>query len=184
VIPDRGAPSRSTDKWKYVLSTRAIFRQIDGLHHAAQLVGHIYENWDGTGMPDHLGQGQIPLRCRIVRVLIDLIEELEAPGNPDADLVLKRMMKHGGTLYDPGVVVHLLSLVEEKPDAEEGGSRIVLGIDDLCVGMVLAEDLYTDSGIKLLARGTTLTTTSLETIRRRHRFDPIPCGAAVRRKVA
>ena len=37
----------------------------------AELIGGIFENWDGTGHPDRLRQGQIPLRSRILRILID-----------------------------------------------------------------------------------------------------------------
>jgi hypothetical protein len=50
--------------------------------------------------------------------------------------------------------------------------------------MVLAEDLYTDAGLKLLSRGTELTPATLEIIQRRHRAEPILNGAAVRRPAA
>ena len=43
--------------------------------------------------------------------------------------------------------------------------------------MVLAEDLCTDSGLKLLARGTRLSPCVLETIRRRHLARAPPEGA-------
>jgi hypothetical protein len=64
------------------------------------------------------------------------------------------------------------------------GSSVLVPIVDLEPGMVLAEDLYTDSGLKLLARGTQLTPSSLEIIRRRHRAEPILHGAAIRRASA
>jgi hypothetical protein len=59
-----------------------------------------------------------------------------------------------------------------------------MAIDKLRVGMVLAEDLYTDSGVKLLTRGTAITPTALDTIRRRHRMEPILRGAVVQRAAA
>ena len=77
-------PSReAVDRWQYVLSTRAIFSKIEGLHAAAELVSTMYENWDGTGHPDHFQRGQIPLRARIQRVLVDLFTELESPDRPE-----------------------------------------------------------------------------------------------------
>ena len=183
VVNDRSSTT-AADGWKYVLATRAILRQIRGLHEAAELVGCIYEDWDGTGMPEHLRQGQIPLRCRMVRILIDLMAALERPGNPGLEAILADMIELGGTTYDPGVVVHLRSLIEEKPDNEERNSRALLAITDLREGMVLADDLHTDAGIKLLARGTTLTRAKLDTILRRNKFDPILRGAFVMRKCA
>jgi hypothetical protein len=57
-------------------------------------------------------------------------------------------------------------------------------VPELTVGMVLAEDLYTDSGIKLLARGTTLSTAALDVILRRHGQDPMYRGVAIQRRPA
>jgi hypothetical protein len=47
--------------------------------------------------------------------------------------------------------------------------------------VVLAEDLCTSSGVKLLARGARLTEGMLETIRRRHLADPVLAGVWVTR---
>jgi hypothetical protein len=56
-----------------------------------------------------------------------------------------------------------------------------VGIDQLEVGMVLASDLSTSSGVKLLARGTTLSRSMLDVITRRHLADPIIDGIWIRR---
>jgi hypothetical protein len=58
---------------------------------------------------------------------------------------------------------------------------MVLPVSELGAGMVLAEDLCTSSGIKLLARGTTLTRGTLDIIVQRHQADPILAGAWVER---
>jgi HD-GYP domain-containing protein (c-di-GMP phosphodiesterase class II) len=178
------SPTTAGYGWKYVLSTKAIFRQIRGLGEAAELVGCIYENWDGTGMPEHLKQGQIPLRCRIVRVLIDLTAALEAGKNVGVEEILAEMIDRGGTTYDPGIVVHLRYLLEEAAGDDGPDSRILVAVTDLREGMVLADDLYTDAGIKLVARGTKLTRSNLDTILWRNKFDPILRGAFVERKCA
>jgi hypothetical protein len=47
--------------------------------------------------------------------------------------------------------------------------------------MVLAEDLCTSSGIKLLAKGSTITDATLGVILRRHSSDPILYGAWITR---
>jgi response regulator RpfG family c-di-GMP phosphodiesterase len=163
--------------WRYVLDSKAVLGELTGLHGAAELIGGIYENWDGSGFPDHLRQGQIPLRSRILRAVLDFFE---LGGTGSIDAVLNRMNERAGTAYDPLVLVHLAAVVEGLQAGAGAGRSATIPISDLREGMVLAEDLYTESGVKLLKRGTVLTAAALDTIRRRHRFEPILRGAAVR----
>lgn len=186
--PGQAASSASThrgaDDWKYVVGTRAILSQVDGLAGAAELVGATFENWDGSGHPDHLQLGQIPLRSRILRVLVDLFAELTSPRKPSMDDALEHLQNHVGTLYDPMVMVHLRAVLQDANDSDVRGKRVTLQVPDLQVGMVLAEDLCTDGGLKLLARHTRLTSETLEVIRRRHASEPLTNGAAVVREPA
>lgn len=175
--------SHGVDDWQYILSTRAIFSKVEGLEGATEIVGGIYENWDGTGHPEHWLQGQIPLRSRILRVIVDLFARLAAPGAPDRDAVLEEMQNFVGTRYDAMVMVHLKAVLRGE-GGDVRGDRIVVPVPELKVGMVLAEDLCTDSGIKLLARNTRISSETLETIRRRHSMEPIVSGASVVRKSA
>lgn len=175
-------PSReAVDRWHYVLATRAIFSKVEGLQAAAELVSTMYENWDGTGHPDHFQRGQIPLRARILRVLVDLFTELESPDKPDMDTVLEDLHNHAGTRYDPMVLVHLRTVLRGVDDDSVQGKRALVPIPELRVGMVLADDLFTDSGLKLLARETRITQSTLELILRRHQTEPIVSGATVLR---
>ena len=175
-------PSReAVDRWQYILATRAIFSKVEGLQAAAELVSTMYENWDGTGHPDHFQRGQIPLRARILRVLVDLFTELESPDKPDRNAVLEDLQNHVGTRYDPMVLVHLRTVLRGADDDSVQGKRALVPIPELQVGMVLADDLFTDSGLKLLARETRITQSTLELIMRRHQTEPIVSGATVLR---
>ncbi|MCC6649865.1 MAG: response regulator [Candidatus Eisenbacteria bacterium] len=176
-------PLRPSDDWQYILGTRAIFAKVEGLEGAAEIAGSIYENWDGTGHPDHFVQGQIPLRSRILRTIIDLFSGLGAPAKPEMDEVLEEMQNYVGTRYDAMVLVHLRSVLRGEA-GDVRGDRLVVPVTELKVGMVLADDLCTDSGIKLLARNTRISAETLETIRRRHSLEPIVQGATVQRKSA
>lgn len=176
-------PLRPSDDWQYILGTRAIFAKVEGLEGAAEVAGSIYENWDGTGHPDHFVQGQIPLRSRILRTIIDLFAGLSAPAKPEMDDVLEEMQNYVGTRYDAMVLVHLRSVLRGEA-GDVRGDRLVVPVTELKVGMVLADDLCTDSGIKLLARNTRISAETLETIRRRHSLEPIVQGATVQRKSA
>lgn len=169
---------------RFVLATRALLQRVDGLAEAADLVGAIFENWDGSGFPNHLRQGQIPMRSRILRVVIDFMTALAAPEEPPVDEVLDRLDEYRGTCYDPVVIVQLQEMLASGPRDELRDSRVRLAIPDLYPGMVLAEDLCTDTGLKLLARGTRLSAPALEIIQRRHRLEPLLEGATVLRQPA
>lgn len=167
-----------------VLATRALLHRVEGLREAGDLVGAIFENWDGSGFPSHLRQGQIPLRSRILRVIIDFTAALAAPGNASIAEIMDGLEERRGTCYDPMVIVQLQEMLAGGTQRELRDSRIRLAVPDLQAGMVLAEDLCTDSGLKLLARGTRLSAPVLETIWRRHRIEPLLEGATVLRQSA
>jgi putative two-component system response regulator len=167
-----------------VLATRALLHRVDGLREAGDLVGAIFENWDGSGFPGHLQQGQIPLRSRILRVIIDFTAALAAPGDISVDEILDELEERRGTCYDPMVIVQLKEMLAGATLPELRDSRVRLAVPDLQAGMVLAEDLCTDSGLKLLARGTQLSAPVLETIWRRHRLEPLLEGATILRQSA
>ena len=167
-----------------VLATRALLHRVEGLREAGDLVGAIFENWDGSGFPSHLRQGQIPLRSRILRVIIDFTAALAAPGNASITEIMDGLEERRGTCYDPMVIVQLQEMLAGGTQRELRDSRIRLAVPDLQAGMVLAEDLCTDSGLKLLARGTRLSAPVLETIWRRHRIEPLLEGATVLRQSA
>ncbi len=169
------------DAWRYVVAARDLLRQTDGLEPAADLIGASFENWDGTGHPDRLRQGQVPLRSRILRCLIDYHALLESGQAATPPTALDRLAAHSGTRYDPLVVAYLDAIVRAGADAPATASRARVPITKLEEGMVLADDLCTSSGVKLLAAGAQLTQATLETIRRRHRSDPIVHGVWVRR---
>jgi len=82
------------------------------------------------------------------------------------------------------VMVHLRALLSGAGEHEQHAGDLHVPENELLVGMVLAEDLCTDSGIKLLARETRITHATLDLIHRRHQLEPIVHGAAVLRQSA
>jgi putative two-component system response regulator len=180
----RSSGDALVEPWAYAVSTVAILKRAEGLDGTAEVISGLYENWDGTGRPSRWQAGQIPLRCRILRVVVDFIAALERDRHPSTAALLESFEEHAGTLYDPLVLVHLKALLEGRAENEVLGSTVLLPITELAQGMVLAEDLYTDGGLKLLSRDTELTPATLEVILRRHRAEPILQGATVRRSAA
>jgi hypothetical protein len=170
----RGEPqSREAAARHCAMASHALVSEIGVLREVAALIGSMYENWDGSGTPAHLRQGQIPLRSRILRVAVDFV----TAGGEEAGLV--HLRDHAGTSYDPLVVAQVENMVANGGEGVRPDCRH-LEIHQLTVGMVLAEDLYTESGIKLVARDTSITNNLIETIQRRHNAEPLLRGAVVR----
>ncbi len=178
-----GAPAQPD--WHYAVVTASLLEQVARLRGAAELIGGMFENWDGTGMPNHFVSGQIPLRARILRIATDFYRLVDGDGRrgglaPDA--AIEVLKEHSGTWYDPLAVVHVESIVLDRPRSEWRTSRVQVGVDQLHEGMVLAADLSTSSGIKLLAKGATVTASMLDVIQRRHLADPIIDGVWITRR--
>ncbi|MHB1327621.1 MAG: HD domain-containing phosphohydrolase [Gemmatimonadales bacterium] len=172
---------REGDAWRYAVATKELLERTEGLGGAAELIGTMFENWDGTGHPDRLRQGQIPLRSRILRLVIDYLNLIDSGEVPDADAALAQLRQHAGTRYDPLAVAHFDAILAAPSQAAWRETRIRLPVHSLAEGMVVAEDLTTSAGVKLMAKGAVITSAILDTILRRHRSDPIVPGVWVER---
>ena len=168
------------DDWRYAVAAKELLERTEGLEGAAELIGGIFENWDGTGHPDRLRQGQIPLRSRILRILIDYQRDV-SQGQRGPLEALERLHDYAGTRYDPLAVAYCDAIIRASGESDWQEARMRVAVSDLAEGMVLADDLFTSSGVKLLAKGATLNGATLETIFRRHRSDPITHGAWIER---
>jgi response regulator RpfG family c-di-GMP phosphodiesterase len=170
--------------WHYAVVSRTLLDQVERLQGAGELIGGIYENWDGTGMPNHLVSGQIPLRSRVLRAAIDFdrLVSGETGHRRSPAQAIEELGDQMGTRYDPLAIRHLESVVLDRPREEWEATRAQVAVDQLAEGMVLAADLCTSSGIKLLAKGTTISRSMLEVIDRRNQADPILDGVWVSRR--
>jgi len=173
---DAGQVAVGGGTWTYLLDSATILRQVDRLEPVAELVLYVGEHWDGTGLPGHRRAGQIPLRSRILRVLIDFFAALDGPAHGAPEVAAAEIQRHTGTWYDPSVVAQFEGMVGEIPATDLVPVRHQVVVSALEPGMVLAEDLVTSSGVKLLARGASVTDAMRRIIVRRHLIDPIVGG--------
>jgi response regulator RpfG family c-di-GMP phosphodiesterase len=175
-------PAGFPHDWAYTVASKAILRRVERLNGAAVLVSAIYENWDGTGMPNRWRKGQIPLRSRILRVLIDFFTTLAEDGpKPISSNPLEGLSRYRGTRYDPVVVQHLAAVISSCSELPLADTRYRVVIGELEGGMVLAEDLCSASGVKLLAGGSTITPQIVELLRKRDQTDPVIDAPWIRR---
>jgi response regulator RpfG family c-di-GMP phosphodiesterase len=117
--------------------------------------------WQGAryaGSPESpeipAGDG-LPLGARVLRLVQDF-DALEGAGSP-APEALRAMGGRSGT-YDPGLFDALTSCLADLREAKV----VSLRVGELICGQVLADDVYAESGAKLLPRGHEITPSLLE----------------------
>jgi hypothetical protein len=183
-LEGNGGPGEAAWEWSVTQATAQLLEPFPELAQPVELLSGMHENWDGTGHPGHLMSGQIPMRSRILRAAADYLRLRSAHDAPPAGAVLEHLAALAGTQYDPLVVVHLRTTLEAAGAPPSNANRLYLPVHELQVGMMLAEDLYADSGMKLLARNTVLGAGVLEVILRRHAQEPIYRGVAIQRRTS
>ncbi len=167
---------RASQLGQITAASAGLLRQVNALEGVAELVEAMGANWDGSGHPA-LQRGEIPLRSRLLRAVADWLLLAEREGEIGA---LEGLSLQAGVRYDPAVIaeLHLLTGTAVN-DGSQTVSTAIVAVDDLERGMVLAADLYTSSGVKLLATGCVLSEQTIALVRERNIIDPLPHGARV-----
>lgn len=149
-----------------------IFNGIPQLQSVGNIIRSQMENYDGTGYPDKLQKDQIPVQSRILRA-INVIEMESMLNSVTVDHLIAVLARAKGTILDPHVVQLMCEYLQvvENPSWREGKRQV--SIYDLKVGMVIAHDLTTGNGTKLLSDKTKISVSNLERILAHHQYDPI-----------
>ena len=138
----------------------------------AELIRHMHENIDGSGKPDGLVGDQIPVGSRILSVASFYDHYMVA--HPDSSIleILKRVEQANGTWFDENVVALLsdYALSQNRIGEEKTISCSVFALKE---GMVLASDIYSQSGINLLRKGTVLDQDMVVNILKFNNLDPV-----------
>ncbi len=162
----------------FPLFGQMIVGNIPQLKTIGRMLRHQMENYDGTGYPDRLMRTEIPLTARILRI-VNLLEELAMQGVTAPAEVAGRLRGAAGTIVEP----RLAQLTEEYLlvvcTAGWMQDKVLVGVQELAEGMVLAADIYTVSGMKLMSRDSRLTRSQVEYLRAHQRTDPVVHGIYV-----
>src|SRR5205823_2358503 len=95
-------PEHQTAARKYYLTPTKLFETVHLPVQVNSIVGHLYECFDGSGLPEGLAKESIPIGSRIIAA-VDCYEDLtKNPANAfggavGKDEALKRMGEHAGT---------------------------------------------------------------------------------------
>jgi putative two-component system response regulator len=163
---------------KFPLFGESIVGAVPQLKEAGTYIRHQLENYDGSGLPDRLMRDEIPMPSRILRA-INLIERLSADPSVPPAAVIEGVQKAQGTVLSPRVsqlAAEYLTLISD-PQWLEGKHQVQ--VQELHEGMVIAVDLCSASGVKLVATGTKLSASQVERILAHNFSDPILHGVYI-----
>jgi response regulator RpfG family c-di-GMP phosphodiesterase len=128
-----------------------LIARIPRLEYVAQIVLYQNKNYDGTGWPHDNAKGdRLPLEARILLAVM-VHDELASQGLPEAKIIADLTQNKGRV--DPQL---LAALEQSARGAASSAERRVLP-NELEAGMILKEDVKTDSGTMLLCRGAEVT---------------------------
>ncbi len=148
-----------------------IARSVQSFSSVAETIYHIYENFDGTGIPDKVQKWQIPLSSRIIRVVLDF-EENKYFRNLNSKDIVEKLKSRVNRLYDGRVVQVLEKYLHEHDENFESDTMTVM-IAELQAGMVLTKDIESNSGIKLIGAGSVLNEKTIKMLISHSTTDPV-----------
>lgn len=150
---------------KYPPVSADILSTVESLSPCAKIVRHIYEHFDGSGIPDHLSNEDIPVTARILAITIhfDLLvsgkitEQCLSP--QEAIIVMKRSL---GSLFDSKIFSKFTAMLSSPLAAES--LEIAKSIGELQPGMTLAQDILNHEQHKLLNEKTVLSQAHIDSL--------------------
>ncbi|MGB9701979.1 MAG: HD domain-containing phosphohydrolase [Candidatus Kapaibacteriota bacterium] len=137
--------------------TKELLSQVPNFEEIINILAHIYENFDGSGIPDKIKAWEIPLESRVLRVAIDYEYFLEKNQNKQ-NKAIELLFNEARRLYDFRVIAYYDQyLASLNLKGKSGQTReIPVLISELTPTMILSRNIFTQSGLKLVASGTRL----------------------------
>jgi len=139
-----------------------LISSVDLLKSSALIVKHLYESVDGKGEPDRLVNEEIPIGSRILRVITyyDALVSGKVTGKKIPPERAKKLMdEYSFSTFDKKVVNSFYQLLGTPSNC---CVERACSVKELREDMVLAQDLYNENGIKVLAENTCLTKQVIE----------------------
>ena len=177
-LPTREKRIAALDEGKNRLHTNhpmvgeMLIKGFPGFEMIANIIRHLHENVDGSGFPDKLYGDRIPIGSRIVSAA-SYYDHFRI-SNPDESPLeaLTVMNPLCGKFFDEQVMDFLEKYAHTQL-APEKDKTLDCSVFALVEGMELASNIYSESGINLLMKGTVLNPDILNKILKFHAVDPI-----------
>ncbi len=162
--------------YQYPLIGSIIISNISGFKDAAYDVYHQYENYNGSGLPEGLIGEEINIGARILRS-INYLEELYISGL-STESAIEQIRLSMNKILDSVIATHLVDYLI-KNDSDLSHNKEKIHIEDLKTGMIVAEDIYSSNGTKILTKDSCIENWMIKIIAERDIFDPIIGGVYV-----
>lgn len=154
----------------HALAGEKLLSNLKSFKFAAKIVGAQYERFDGEGFPHGLRGNQMSTQELILQAVAFYGEQL-SKGLKKDELIDAICLASGKTL-EPHAALLLVEYIREKhPSAN--GKVYKIPVCELKPGMVIAEDVYSVSGTKILSKGSKITEHILAVMDERKAVDPI-----------
>jgi Response regulator containing a CheY-like receiver domain and an HD-GYP domain len=134
-----------------------LLNRIDELSFVAYIIKNIPANYDGTSAPEHLAGEEIPLGSRIIAIVSmydNLVNGRQSQAKTPTVVAKHRIKELAKIMFDPSLVNHYLTILEECPSSSEGKVDYLLNCNDLREGMVLTRDIVNTDKNTMLTQGT------------------------------
>jgi len=163
---------KSREVTSHPVVAEMLLKGFAGFESVAELIRHMHENVDGSGKPDGLVGEQIPMGSRILSVSSFFDHYVMSHPDSSAAEVLKKVEHAKGSWFDENVVSYLFDYaVSQNHNGKE--KNVNCSVFALKEGMVLASDIYSESGINLLRKGTILDRDMVNKILKFNNLDPV-----------
>ncbi|OPY72259.1 MAG: Cyclic di-GMP phosphodiesterase response regulator RpfG [Syntrophorhabdus sp. PtaU1.Bin050] len=172
----RLAMSEQTLFHQHPLIGSMVVSTISGFEDSANFICHQLENYDGSGSPDGLMGREIPTGARILRAIV--FQEELGKGGCSVQGIINQLKQASHKVLDPVMAQHFIDYLSSR-DEHLFSNTCRLGVDELKEGMILAEDVYSSNGIKLLPKGARLQEWMIRILTERNYVDPIIGGVRV-----
>lgn len=160
--------------------TERLVAGIPRLEKLAVAIGQQALRYDGAGNPRNAPSGDdIPLAARFLKLAVD-VDTMRSQRLPQST-ILKRIGDDSGA-YDPKIL-ELWQQSHTVDSATAEAVPVAIEIEDLKVGMVLAEEVLNAQGVVMLGRGSTVTEALLLRLRNHARHGDVTGQVVVNAQV-
>ncbi len=148
-----------------------LLSDLKALNNVKEILYHLYENYDGSGIPDKIQGWEIPLGSRILRVVLDF-EDLLASAKKPMNKIIEMLDHESKRVYDFRCVT-LLDQYLAASKRDSSINEIEIEHKYLKPGQMISRNIVTESGLKLISAGTTLKGDQIEKIQGIVAADPV-----------
>ena len=151
---------------------KELILHIRGYEEVAKIIYHVFENFDGSGIPKQLQKQQIPLASRIIRVAYDFQQYLQE-SNQSYGKAIESIYHENKRLYDFRIVSLYDQYLATKGIGVRGYNEVGIDPESLRQGMMLTRNVTTETGTRLMAANILLTREKIEKMLILHEKEPV-----------